>query len=105
MFVKKPDPHDEAMEILKDQMANPPKLVHTLIVLNTYAPAHTHTQAQIMADIFESQSQKKPSSLHKEEGLRGSRTLKSGPAGPAGLDTNPAPPPGTLCESDIGVED
>ncbi|KAJ3601232.1 hypothetical protein NHX12_032205, partial [Muraenolepis orangiensis] len=23
-FVKKPDPHDEAMEILKDQMANPP---------------------------------------------------------------------------------
>ncbi|KAM9393773.1 unconventional myosin-XV-like [Pholidichthys leucotaenia] len=26
MFVKKPDPHDEAMEILKDQMANPPQL-------------------------------------------------------------------------------
>jgi len=28
MFVKKPDPHDEAMEILKDQMANPPSPVH-----------------------------------------------------------------------------
>ncbi|XP_077396049.1 unconventional myosin-XV isoform X2 [Festucalex cinctus] len=25
MFMKKPDPHDEAMEILKDQMANPPQ--------------------------------------------------------------------------------
>ncbi|KAK6288463.1 hypothetical protein J4Q44_G00388370, partial [Coregonus suidteri] len=24
MFMKKPDPHDEAMDILKDQMANPP---------------------------------------------------------------------------------
>uniref|UniRef100_A0A3Q3RQT3 Myosin XVA n=1 Tax=Mastacembelus armatus TaxID=205130 RepID=A0A3Q3RQT3_9TELE len=27
MFTKKPDPHDEAMEILKDQMANPPQPV------------------------------------------------------------------------------
>ncbi|XP_029945692.1 LOW QUALITY PROTEIN: unconventional myosin-XV [Salarias fasciatus] len=25
MFARKPDPHDEAMEILKDQMANPPR--------------------------------------------------------------------------------
>lgn len=41
MFVKKPDPHDEAMEILKDQMANPPKPVQTLIVLNIYTPMIT----------------------------------------------------------------
>uniref|UniRef100_A0A087XND3 Myosin XVA n=1 Tax=Poecilia formosa TaxID=48698 RepID=A0A087XND3_POEFO len=27
-FAKKPDPHDEAMEILKDQMANPPQPVN-----------------------------------------------------------------------------
>lgn len=27
MFAKKPDPHDEAIEILKDQMANPPQPV------------------------------------------------------------------------------
>lgn len=42
MFVKKPDPHDEAMEILKDQMANPPKPVCTPMVLNTYTPTATH---------------------------------------------------------------
>uniref|UniRef100_A0A7N6C2Q6 Myosin XVAa n=1 Tax=Anabas testudineus TaxID=64144 RepID=A0A7N6C2Q6_ANATE len=30
MFTKKPDPHDEAMEILKDQMANPPQPVLNL---------------------------------------------------------------------------
>lgn len=43
MFVKKPDPHDEAMEILKDQMTSPPKLVHTPIISN----AHTHTHARL----------------------------------------------------------
>lgn len=36
MFVKKPDPHDEAMEILKDQMTSPSKPVHTPIISNTY---------------------------------------------------------------------
>lgn len=41
-FVKRPDPHDEAIEILKDQMANPPKPVHTPIILNIYTPAVAH---------------------------------------------------------------
>uniref|UniRef100_H3C3C9 Myosin XVA n=1 Tax=Tetraodon nigroviridis TaxID=99883 RepID=H3C3C9_TETNG len=44
MFVKKPDPHDEAMEILKDQMTSPPKPVHTPVISNTYTPAHASTQ-------------------------------------------------------------
>lgn len=29
IFMKRADPHDEAMEILKDQMANPPQPVRT----------------------------------------------------------------------------
>ncbi|XP_076608369.1 unconventional myosin-XV [Chaetodon auriga] len=66
MFAKKPDPHDEAMEILKDQMANPPQ-----------------------------PSQKKPHSVqHKEEGgLKVSKTIKSRPLGPTSSNISPAPPP------------
>ncbi|KAM8723613.1 unconventional myosin-XV [Acanthopagrus schlegelii] len=66
MFAKKPDPHDEAMEILKDQMANPPQ-----------------------------PSQKKPQSFHlKEEGgLKASKTIKSRPPGPNSSNISPAPPP------------
>ncbi|XP_070778848.1 unconventional myosin-XV [Enoplosus armatus] len=66
MFVKKPDPHDEAMEILKDQMANPPQ-----------------------------PTQRKPqSSQHKQEGgLKISKTTKSRPAGTASSNVSPAPPP------------
>ncbi|XP_037648825.1 unconventional myosin-XV isoform X6 [Sebastes umbrosus] len=66
MFAKKPDPHDEAMEILKDQMANPPQ-----------------------------PTQRKPqSSLHKEEGgLKVTKTTKSRPSGPTSSTISPAPPP------------
>ncbi|XP_074511412.1 unconventional myosin-XV-like isoform X7 [Sebastes fasciatus] len=66
MFAKKSDPHDEAMEILKDQMANPPQ-----------------------------PTQRKPqSSLRKEEGgLKVSKTTKSRPAGPTSSTISPAPPP------------
>ncbi|XP_077940214.1 unconventional myosin-XV isoform X2 [Gasterosteus aculeatus] len=66
MFGKKPDPHDEAMEILKDQMSNPPK-----------------------------PTQRKPQSfLRKEEGgVKVSKTTTSRPAGPSSLSISPAPPP------------
>ena len=103
MFVKKPDPHDEAMEILKDQMTSPPKPVHTLII-------HTHlgtqkTQAQIMPSIFVPQSQKKPSTFHKEEaGLKVSRTVKSSPTGPPGSNTNLALPSGSFCKSALSIK-
>uniref|UniRef100_A0A672YL69 Myosin XVAa n=1 Tax=Sphaeramia orbicularis TaxID=375764 RepID=A0A672YL69_9TELE len=40
VFTKKPDPHDEAMEILKDQMANPPQPVIYLLIF-THTRAHT----------------------------------------------------------------
>ncbi|KAK9534679.1 hypothetical protein VZT92_007109 [Zoarces viviparus] len=66
MFGKKSDPHGEAMEILKDQMSNPPQ-----------------------------PTQRKPQSfLRKEEGgLKVSKTTKSRPAGPTSSSTSPAPPP------------
>ncbi|XP_075942840.1 unconventional myosin-XV [Anarhichas minor] len=66
MFGKKSDPHDEAMEILKDQMSNPPQ-----------------------------PTQRKPQSfLRKEEGgLKVSKTTKSRPAGPTSSSISPAPPP------------
>uniref|UniRef100_A0A3Q1H7Z5 Myosin XVA n=1 Tax=Acanthochromis polyacanthus TaxID=80966 RepID=A0A3Q1H7Z5_9TELE len=41
MFAKKPDPHDEAMEILKDQMANPPqpnRIMKMTILMNVCVP-------------------------------------------------------------------
>ncbi|XP_038551772.1 unconventional myosin-XV [Micropterus salmoides] len=66
MFAKKPDPHDEAMEILKDQMANPPQ-----------------------------PTQRKPqSSQHKQEGgLKVSKMNKSRHEGLASSNISPAPPP------------
>ncbi|KAM6966388.1 LOW QUALITY PROTEIN: unconventional myosin-XV [Tautogolabrus adspersus] len=66
MFAKKPDPHDEAMEILKDQMANPPQ-----------------------------PTQKKPQSFQRKEegGLKVSKTIKPRPQGPASSNINPALPP------------
>lgn len=95
MFVKKPDPHDEAMEILKDQMTSPPKPVHTPIISNTYTPVLAYAHAQIMPSIFVSQSQKKPSTFHKEEaGLKVSRTA----------NTNLAPPSGALCKSGVCIK-
>lgn len=41
MFMKKSDPHDEAMEILKDQMANPPQRV-CLYLTCTHIHADLH---------------------------------------------------------------
>lgn len=94
MFVKKPDPHDEAMEILKDQMMSPPKPVHTPIISNTYTPVHAYVHAQIMPN-FVSQSQKKPSTFHKEEvGLKVSRTANK----------NVAPPSGAFCKSGVCIK-
>ncbi|XP_034395181.1 unconventional myosin-XV [Cyclopterus lumpus] len=65
-FAKKPDPHDEAMEILKDQMSNPPQPI-----------------------------QRKPqTSLRKEEGgVKVSKTTKSHTAGPTSSSISPAHPP------------
>lgn len=94
-FTKKPDPHDEAMEILKDQMANPPRPVCSYV---TYT--HTHTQntpTTLTGFSFPYQSQKKPQSFqHKEgAGLKVSKNIKSSPAG--GSDNvRPTPPPGKL---------
>ncbi|XP_026210607.1 unconventional myosin-XV [Anabas testudineus] len=66
MFTKKPDPHDEAMEILKDQMANPPQ------------PSQRKSQ----------------SSQHKHEGtVKVTKSTKSRPAGPSNSNITPAPPP------------
>ncbi|XP_071375027.1 unconventional myosin-XV [Centroberyx affinis] len=66
-FTKKPDPHDEAMEILKDQMANPPQ----------------------------PQTQRKPPSSQpkQEEAVKVTKTTKPRPAGPSTSDISPAPPP------------
>ncbi|KAI9518350.1 hypothetical protein NQZ68_038218, partial [Dissostichus eleginoides] len=66
VFGKKSDPHGEAMEILKDQMANPPQ-----------------------------PTQRKPqSSLRKEDGgVKVTKTTKSRPAGPTSSNLSPAPPP------------
>ncbi|KAK2833709.1 hypothetical protein Q5P01_017598 [Channa striata] len=66
MFAKKPDPHDEAMEILKDQMANPPQ------------PTQRKSQ----------------SSQHKQEGgVKVTKTTKSHPVRPTSSIVTPAPPP------------
>ncbi|XP_049926298.1 unconventional myosin-XV [Epinephelus moara] len=75
MFAKKPDPHDEAMEILKDQMANPPQ-----------------------------PTQRKPqSSLRKEDvGLKVSKTTKPRSAGHTSSSISPAPPP---VSRDLPVEE
>ncbi|XP_029292905.1 unconventional myosin-XV [Cottoperca gobio] len=63
MFARKPDPHDEAMEILKDQMANPP------------------------------QPKPQPSLRKEEGGVKVSKMTKSRPAGPSRSNISPAPPP------------
>ncbi|XP_034449270.1 unconventional myosin-XV isoform X4 [Hippoglossus hippoglossus] len=65
-FGKKPDPHGEAMEILKDQMSNPPQ-----------------------------PTQRKPqSSQHKEEGgVKVAKSTRSRPAAPSSSSMSPAPPP------------
>ncbi|KAM8825452.1 unconventional myosin-XV-like isoform 1-T1 [Synchiropus picturatus] len=63
VFLKRPDPHDEAMEILKEQMANPP------------------------------QPMQRRSTRHKEGGqakVSGASHLRVG--GPASANTSPAPP-------------
>ncbi|XP_058510682.1 unconventional myosin-XV [Solea solea] len=66
MFSKKPDPHDEAMEILKDQMANPPQ------------PMQRKTQ----------------SSQHKDQGgVKFTKSSRSRPAGTTSSNISPAPPP------------
>ncbi|KAM3597250.1 uncharacterized protein V6R79_001885 [Siganus canaliculatus] len=64
MFVKKPDPHDEAMEILKDQMANPPQ------------PTQKKSQSPQRSD---------------DGGLKTSKKLK--PMKPTSSNMGPAPPP------------
>ncbi|KAM3863907.1 LOW QUALITY PROTEIN: unconventional myosin-XV [Diretmus argenteus] len=70
MFVKKSDPHDEAMEILKDQMANPPP----------------QTQRKPLSAA--------PSSQAKEEGgAKVTKTTKHRPTGPATSQISPDPPP------------
>ncbi|XP_008286228.1 unconventional myosin-XV [Stegastes partitus] len=75
MFAKKPDPHDEAMEILKDQMANPPQ-----------------------------PTQRKPQpSQPKEDGrLKVTKTTKPHSAGPISSNISPAPPP---VSRDLPVEE
>ncbi|XP_028454926.1 unconventional myosin-XV [Perca flavescens] len=65
LFAKKPDPHDEAMEILKDQITNPPQ-----------------------------PTQRKPQPLLRKEegGVKVSKTTKSRPAGANSSNISPAPP-------------
>lgn len=102
MFTKKPDPHDEAMEILKDQMANPPQTVPNISTsqLPPDVPnTHKHAQTEIISDIpFMSQTQRKSqSSQHKHEGgVKVAKTTKSRPAGPSNSSITPTPPPGTF---------
>ncbi|XP_078807147.1 unconventional myosin-XV [Oryzias latipes] len=61
-FMKKPDPHDEAMEILKDQMANPPR-----------------------------PSQKKPQPK-EEDNIKAAKPTKSHLPGTASSSISPTPP-------------
>ncbi|XP_061761188.1 unconventional myosin-XV [Nerophis ophidion] len=61
-FVKKPDPHDEALEILKDQMTNPPQ-----------------------------PTQKKSQCFHQKE-ARGPILKQTNSVAPTGSDTGPAHP-------------
>ncbi|XP_054861298.1 unconventional myosin-XV [Amphiprion ocellaris] len=75
MFAKKPDPHDEAMEILKDQMANPPQ-----------------------------STQRKPQSSQPKEdgGVKVTKTTKPRAAGITSSNISPAPPP---VSRDLPVEE
>ncbi|XP_024920291.1 unconventional myosin-XV, partial [Cynoglossus semilaevis] len=64
-FTKKPDPHDEAMEILKDQMTNPPQ---------------------------PSQRKPQPSQRKNDDGSKFTKSTKSRPAAPKSANLSPAPP-------------
>ncbi|XP_072298739.1 unconventional myosin-XV [Eucyclogobius newberryi] len=65
VFAKKSDPHDEAMEILKDQMANPPQ-----------------------------PTSRKPSpTQQKEDGLKATKTVKAHSNGISTVPVSPAPAP------------
>ncbi|XP_036068960.1 unconventional myosin-XV [Oryzias melastigma] len=74
-FVKKPDPHDEAMEILKDQMANPPR---------------------------PSQKKPPPSQPKEEEGIKAAKPTKSHLPGTTSSSISPAPP---LVSRDLPTEE
>ncbi|KAM9745591.1 unconventional myosin-XV isoform 1-T1 [Menidia menidia] len=75
MFVKKPDPHDEAMEILKDQMSNPPQ---------------------------PSQRKPQPSQTKEEGGVKVTKAAKARPAGPSSSNLTPIHPP---VSRDLPVEE
>ncbi|XP_072225685.1 unconventional myosin-XV [Leuresthes tenuis] len=75
MFVKKPDPHDEAMEILKDQMANPPS---------------------------PSQRKPQPSQPKEDGGMKATKATKPRPAGPSSSNLTPTHPP---VSRDLPVEE
>lgn len=96
MFMKKSDPHDEAMEILKDQMANPPQRVCPYLTC-THTHTDTHKLTQYVTCLIP-QSQKKPQTSQRKEdsGLKVSKTTKSYPSEPASSDMFPTPPPGEL---------
>ncbi|XP_070398919.1 unconventional myosin-XV [Nothobranchius furzeri] len=98
-FAKKPDPHDEAMEILKDQMANPPQPVkHT----HTHTCTHTHTR-KLHRTFLQPQSLKKPQPPQpKADEVKVARTTKPRPAGPSSADLPPTPPP---VSRDLPVEE
>ncbi|XP_041868353.1 unconventional myosin-XV [Melanotaenia boesemani] len=66
MFVKKPDPHDEAMEILKDQMTNPPQ---------------------------PSQKKLQPTKQKEDGGMKVTKATKPRPAGPTSPTMTPSHPP------------
>ncbi|KAM4531771.1 unconventional myosin-XV-like [Odontesthes bonariensis] len=74
-FVKKPDPHDEAMEILKDQMANPPS---------------------------PSQRKPQPSQTKEDGGMKVTKATKPRPAGPTSSNLTPTHPP---VSRDLPVEE
>lgn len=59
--MKKSDPHDEAMEILKDQMANPPQRVCPYLTPHTYA--RRHTQIDLICDLFDLSESKETSNV------------------------------------------
>lgn len=88
--MKKPDPHDEAMEILKDQMANPPRPVRP----STAAPSHKSPQeSNIFIFILFSKSQKKPQPK-EEDNIKAAKPTKSHLPGTASSSISPTPPLG-----------
>lgn len=102
-FTKKPDPHDEAMEILKDQMANPPQPVpnfppNFLLKYQTHIHVCPHGTKIISDFHLISQTQRKSqSSQHKHEGgVKVTKMTKSRPAGPSTSNAIHVPPSGAL---------